>query len=89
MCAVGNREAGSEVLVEHCTGDMFSKLIQGLTLTSNAGHQGEIMAVIRDILVRSEGLPCTITWDGDAPLLLFERDCCQGGGLLVPFACVL
>ena len=52
MQAVGSREAGSESLVAIIIGDMFSKAIQGLTLVSNASHQGEIMALIRDILVR-------------------------------------
>ena len=52
---MGSGTAGSESLVSTITGDMFSKAIQGLTMVSNASHQGELMALIRDILVRALG----------------------------------
>jgi hypothetical protein len=51
IAAIANGMGGSEVLVETCGGFMFSAAIQGLTLVSNAGHPGEVVALVREILV--------------------------------------
>lgn len=58
--AAASGMAGSEVLVGVVTNEMFGKAIQGLTMVSNAGHQGELMTLIRDVLVRLVGLFCGI-----------------------------
>jgi len=51
--AVAAQTPGAEGLVALVGGEMFCTAIQALTLTSNATHQGELIALVRDILMRT------------------------------------
>jgi hypothetical protein len=51
--AVAAQTPGAEGLVALVGGEMFRTAIQALTLTSNATHQGELIALVRDILMRT------------------------------------
>ena len=51
VAAVAATVPGSDMLVEVAGGEMFRTAIQGLTLVSNAGHPGEVVALVREILV--------------------------------------
>ncbi|KAK3278182.1 hypothetical protein CYMTET_13864, partial [Cymbomonas tetramitiformis] len=55
VMAVANGLPGSEALVEVVGGAMLGEALRGLTLTSNHSHQGEMVALIRDIVLKVGG----------------------------------